>query len=171
MAATPDPKAQADQAYQAGDFESAARLYGEAASAFKAAGSELEAAEARNNQSVAYLQAGQARLALEAAAGTAEIFGSDVQRQAIAFGNEASALQALGRQEDAIAKYRLAANAFHSAGEDQLRYSVLQAVAGIQLKRGKILQALVELQDGLAEVKHPTLKQKFMRMLLRLRTW
>lgn len=176
MAEILDPKSLADQAnqvYQEGDFESAARLFGEAASVFKTAGNELEAAEMRNNQSVACLQANDAKSALEAAAGTAEIFAAagDPHRQAIAFGNEASALQALGRLDAAIAKYRQSAEAFRAAGEDQLRASVMQAVAGIQLRRGKILPALIDLQDGLADVKHPTLKQKFMRTLLRFRTW
>jgi hypothetical protein len=176
MAEISDPKAlavQADQAYQEGDFESAARLYGEAASAFTAAKAALEAAEARNNQSVAYLQAGNGKLALEAAAGTAEIFASagDARRQAIAFGNEASALQTLGRQDETIAKYRLSAAAFRVAGEDQLRFSVMQAIAGLQLKRGKILQALVELHDGLTDVKQPTFKQRLMRFLMRFRSW
>jgi tetratricopeptide (TPR) repeat protein len=171
-----DPQSLADQAnriYQEGDFENAARLYGEAASAFKATGNELEAAEMKNNQSVACLQNEEAQSALEAAAGTAEIFAlaGDPRRQAIALGNEATALQALKRFDEAIAKYRQSAEAFRAADEDQLRASVMQAIAGMQLRRGKIMQALIDLQDGLASVRHPTLKQKFMRSLLRFRTW
>jgi len=166
----PQPLAdQATRAYQEGDFESAARLFGETASALKAAGNELEAAEMKNNQSVAFLQAGNARLALEAAAGTADVFSNagDARRQGIALANEATPLQTLGRQDEAIARYRLAAEAFLKADEDQLRYSVMQAVAWIQLRRFKILPGLVDLYDGLATVKHPNFKQKIMRALLR----
>ena len=141
MAEILDPKSLADQAsrvYQEGDFESAARLYGEAASAFKTAGNELDAAEMKNNQSVAFLQAGNAQASYEAAAGTPDVFAAagDVRRQAIAFANEATALQTLGRRDQAIAQYRLSAEAFHRAGEDQLRFTVMQAIAGMQLKRG-----------------------------------
>jgi tetratricopeptide (TPR) repeat protein len=160
---------QANQAYQDGDFENAARLFGETASALKTAGNELEAAEMKNNQSVAYLQAGNARLALEAATGTPDIFANagDARRQGIALANEATPLESLGRQDEAITRYRQAAEAFQKADEDQLRYSVMQAIAWIQLRRFKILPALVDLYDGLSTVKHPTFKQKIMRALLR----
>mgnify|MGYP000088417056 CR=1 FL=1 len=59
--------------------------------------------------------------------------------------------------------------AFERAHEDQLRASVMQAMAGIELKQGKFMQAMLTLQLGLAGVKKPTLKQKILLALLRFR--
>ena len=176
MADTSDPKSlaeEADRIYQDGDFESAARLYGEVASAFQALGSVLDAAEMKNNQSVAFLQAGNAQSALEAVAGTPEVFSAaaDARRQGIALANEATPLESLGRLDQAIEKYLQSAAAFKQAGEDQLRATVMQAVAWIHLRRGKVFEALSDLRVGLADVKKPTFTQKIMKGLLRLRLW
>lgn len=171
-----DPKAlaaDATRAYQEGDFENAARLFGEAASAFVAAENPVDAAEMKNNQSVAFLQAGNAQAAFDAAHGTASTFAriTDARREGIAFGNEATALQNLGRANEALAAYDLAAEAFKRAGEDQMRATVMQAMAGIELKQGKIMKALLTLQLGLAGVKNPTFKQRILLWLSRLRAW
>jgi tetratricopeptide (TPR) repeat protein len=165
--------AEAVRVYREGDFENAARLFGEAASAFQAQGDMLEAAEMKNNQSVAFLQCGDPQASYDAALGTPEIFSAagDSKREGMALGNLASALVPLGRTEEAISFYRLAADALEKAGEDQLRASVMQALSAIQMRKGKLVEALISMQAGLAGVKHPTLKQKILRGLLRLRTW
>jgi tetratricopeptide (TPR) repeat protein len=171
-----DPKSIVDKAeavYDEGDFENAARLYGEAASIFQTLGNALNAAEMKNNQSVSFLQAGNAQLALEAAAGTAEVFSAakDARRQGIALANEATPLQSLGQLDQAIEKYHQSAEAFKQAEEDQLRATVMQAVAGIHMRRGKIFEALSAMRIGLADVKNPTFTQKILKGLLRLRLW
>ena len=176
MADTPTPKSLAEEAervYQEGDFESAARQYGEAASAFQALGSALDAAEMKNNQSVAFLQAGDAQSALETVAGTAEVFAAaaDTRRQGIALANEATPLQSLGRLDQAVEKYLQSADVFKQAGEDELYATVMQAVAGIHLRRGKVFDALSALRAGLADLKNPSFTQKIMKGLLRLRLW
>lgn len=170
------PKSLAENAmktYQEGDYANAARLFGEAASAFTAQNNLLEAAEMKNSQSVAWLQAGNPRAAYEAARSTASIFAEagDFRREGIAWGNEAAALQALGRTQDALEKYRLAAAAFERAGEDEMRNTVMQAIAGLELKRGKVMDALLNMQIGLSGIRHPTLKQKILLALLRFRAW
>jgi len=161
------------KAYQEGNYENAARLFGEAASAFTAQDNPLDAAEMKNNQSVAWLQAGNPGAAWEAARGTASVFAEadDFRREGIAWGNEAAALQALGRANDALEKYRLASAAFERAGEGEMRNTVMQAMAGIELKRGKVMDALLTMQMGLSGIKHPTLKQKILLALLRFRAW
>jgi tetratricopeptide (TPR) repeat protein len=163
----------ADEVYQEGDFENAARLYGEAASAFQVQGMLATAAEMKNNQSVALLQAGNAQLAYEAAAGTSEVFASaaDPRRQGIALANEATALEALKRIDEALEKYLQSADVFKQTDEDQFRASVLQAVAWITLRRGKLFEALNYLRTSVADLKNPTLKQKITRGLLQLRLW
>jgi len=166
-----DLAADAIRVYQEGEYENAARLFGEAASVFQAQGNDLDAAEMKNNQSVALLQAGDAQGSFDSAQGTAQIFfaGGDFRRQGMAFGNEATALTSLGRLDDAMQSYRLSADALEKAGEDQLRATVMQALAGIQLRKGKIMEALLSMQIGLAGVKQPTLKQKILRGMLRFR--
>ena len=166
-----DLAADAIRVYQEGEYENAARLFGEAASVFQAQGNELDAAEMKNNQSVALLQAGDAQGSFDSAHGTAQVFfaSGDFRRQGMAFGNEATALTSLGRLDDAMQSYRLSADALEKAGEDQLRATVMQALAGIQLRKGKIMEALLSMQIGLAGVKQPSLKQKILRGMLRFR--
>jgi tetratricopeptide (TPR) repeat protein len=164
---------EAERVYQEGDFESAARLYGEAASTFQALGSTLDSAEMKNNQSVSFLQAGNPQSALDAVTGTADIFANakDLRRQGIALANVATPLQSLGRLDEAVEGYLQASVVFKQAGEDQLYATVMQAVAGIHLRRGKIFEALSAQRAGLADLKNPSFTQKIMRGLLRLRLW
>lgn len=166
-----DLVANAKRVYQDGDYISAARLFGEAASVFQAHGNALDAAELKNNQSVALLQSGDAQGSFDAAYGTSMVFfaSADFRRQGMAFANEASALIELGRVAEGSQSYKLAADALEKAGEDQMRASVMQALAIVQLRKGKALEALLSMQLGLAGVKKPTLKQKVLRNLLRLR--
>jgi tetratricopeptide (TPR) repeat protein len=176
MAQSDNPKSlsnNADEAYQEGDFERAARVYGEAASAFQAQGDVVTAAEMKNNQSVSFLQANNALSAYESAAGTSEVFAAagDTRRQGIAIANEATALQALNRTDQAIEKYVQAGEAFKQADEEQLRASVLQAIAWIMLRRFKIFEALSYIRASVIDLKNPTFNQKIMRGLLRLRLW
>jgi len=173
---TSAPKSLGDEAervYQEGDFESAARLYGEAASTFQAQGNALDGAEMRNNQSVAFLQGGNAQAALDAVTGTADIFAdaNDLRRQGIALANEATPLQSLGRLDEALESYLRAGAVFKQAGEDQLYAMVMQAVAGIYLRRGKFFEALSAQRTGLADLKNLSFTQKIMKALLRLRLW
>ena len=174
--ANQDPKtlaANATKVYQEGDFDNAARLFGEAASAFQAENNALDAAEMKNNQSVAFIQSGDAQASYEAAHGTAEIFlaAGDMRRTGMARSNEATALETSGRLDEALQIYRQAADDLEKAGEDQLRASVMQAVAGIQLRKGKIMEALLAMHIGLTGVKQPTLKQKILRSMLKFKAW
>jgi tetratricopeptide (TPR) repeat protein len=171
-----DPKIianQASQAYQEGDFEQAARLFAQAASAYQTAEQPLDAAEMRNNQSVAHLQNDDAQAALTAVLGTAAIFAAagDTRRQGLAAGNEASALEALNRLEEAAACYQTSGDLLETVEEDQMRASVMQSLAWILVRRGKLLEGLYAMNSGLRGLKKPTLKQKILRTLLKLRTW
>ncbi|MEI6289528.1 MAG: hypothetical protein WCP19_03775 [Chloroflexota bacterium] len=167
-----DTAAEAIKVYQSGDFLKAAQLFGQAAENYKSNGNLLDEAEMKNNQSVAYLQAGDAQNSYSAAAGTAAVFfkGGDFRRQGMALGNEAAALAALNRFDEASESYRSAAAALETAGEDQLRATVMQALAGIQLRKGKIMDALLTMRMGLSGVKEPSLKQKILLNLLKIRS-
>ncbi|PKN94933.1 MAG: hypothetical protein CVU44_03760 [Chloroflexi bacterium HGW-Chloroflexi-6] len=171
-----DPKiisTQASQSYQEGDFKQAAQLFAEAAQAFTETGNLLDAAEMRNNQSVALLQNDDAQAALDAVVGTDLIFADagDTRRQGLALGNEAAALEELKRLDDAIARYQASADLLEQAGEDQMRAIVMQSLAWIHIRRGNFFEGLFAMNSGLRGVKNPTLKQKILRTVLKIRVW
>jgi tetratricopeptide (TPR) repeat protein len=159
---------QAKQTYQAGDYPQAAQAFGEAATAFTSAGDALMAAELKNNQSVALLIGGDALAALAALEGTDRIFADsgDFRRQGMALANQASALQALKRVNDAIDSYKRAGDALEKANEGDLRVDVMKQLSVLQMRRFKFYDAVITLQSGLAGVKNPTLKQRFMKKIL-----
>jgi tetratricopeptide (TPR) repeat protein len=173
---TSDPKAlsgQATRSYQDGDFAQAAQLFEQAAQAYLDAGNALDAAEMRNNQSVALLQENNPQGAYEAALGTDAVFAEagDIRRQGMALGNQAAALEELKRIDEAIPLYQSAAELLAQAGEDQMRALIMQSLATIYIKRGKFYDGLFAMNDGLRNIKNPTLKQKVLRQILKLRTW
>ncbi len=128
------------QAFEAGEYESAADLFENAAQGYSALNDQVNAAEQKNNKSVALLKMGKAQEALDATLGTQEIFvqAGDLKRQGMAVGNQAAALEALKRFDEAYAAYEQSAGLFAEAGEGDLRSMVLKAAAGIKLKRGKV---------------------------------
>ncbi len=159
---------QAKRTYQAGDYPAAVQAFAEAVSAYAEAGDALMSAEMKNNQSVALLRDKQAQAALEAAQGTDAIFAEagDTRRQGMALANQASALEALKRFKEAIDFYTRAGDALEKAGEIDLRLEVMQLLSALHLRRFKFFDAIIALQSGLAAVKNPTSKQRFMKKLL-----
>ena len=159
---------QAKQLYELGDFPAAANRFAEAAVSFGAAGDVLMAAEMKNNQSVALLRDKKAQAALEVVQGTEALFASagDARREGMALANQASALEALKRFKEAIDCFRQAAEALEKAGEDQMRLSVMQLLSMLFFRRFKFYDSVITLQSGLAGVKDPTPKQRFMKRLV-----
>jgi tetratricopeptide (TPR) repeat protein len=162
---------QAKLTYQAGDYLQAAHLFEEAASGYISMGNKLMSAEMKNNQSVAFLLSGDAQAALTAVEGTDAIFADseDFRRQGMALANQASALEALKRVKDAIETYKKAAAALEKADAGDLRADVMQLLSMLYLRRFKFYDAVITLQSGLAGVKNPTLKQRFMKKILFVR--
>ncbi|MGB7873246.1 MAG: hypothetical protein WBL25_02595 [Anaerolineales bacterium] len=160
---------QGKQAFAAQDYEQAASFFSEAASAYEALDDTLNAAETKNNLSVAMLQAGKAQAAFEAAAGTDEIFSqaNDVKRQAMALGNQAAALDALKKPDQALEAYEQSAALFAEAGESEMRSIVLQSAAAIKLKRGKVMDSALSMIGSVESTQKPNLLQRFLRFLLR----
>jgi tetratricopeptide (TPR) repeat protein len=161
------------QAFQKGQYEAAANSFAAAAEGYAAAGKPTDSAEMKNNQSVALLKAGDAQGAFDAAAGTDSIFqaAGDIRRQGFAVGNEASALDALGRLDEAAKKYQQSADLLEDAGEDQMRAIVLQSLSTLQFKQGRAIDAAISMQSGVIGVKKPTLKQRITKTLIKFRIW
>ena len=158
-------------AFAAKKFKQAATNFTNAAAAFEALDDMLNAAEMKNNLSVALLQAGMAEEAFEAAAGTEVIFAqaADTKRQAMAFGNQAAALEALKKLDRALDAYERSAALFAEAGESEMRSMVLQSAAALKLKRGKMMDSALSMIGSVESTKKPNLLQRFLRFLLRIR--
>jgi tetratricopeptide (TPR) repeat protein len=158
------------QTYEKGNYLAAADLFWQAAQAYAAAQDELNAAEMKNNQSVALLQAGKAKEALRATEGTEQVFekAGDIKRQGIAVSNRAAALEGLKKWKEALAEYDRAASLFEQIGEGDMHSMVRKAGAGINLKRGHLSDSQMDVYDSLRLVKKPTLSQRIMKFLVRM---
>jgi len=156
-------------AYQQGDFIAAGRAYEAAAASYQAAGDPLNAAEMRNNSSVAYLQAGERQAALNAVEGTPSIFASagDVRRQGMALGNLGSALEANNRLAEAAEAYQQSADLLSQSGEQDLRAYVMKSLSALQLRKGQHVEALATMQAGLEGMEHPKPQERLLKRLLR----
>lgn len=161
---------QGKQTYEKGNYLAAADLFAQAAHAYASVQDELNSAEMKNNQSVALLQAGKAREALQATEGTERIFekAGDMKRKGIAISNQAAALEGLKKWKEALAEYDRAAALFEQIGEGDMHSIVRNAAAGINLKRGHLSDSQMDVYDSLRLVKKPTLLQRIMKFLVRM---
>ena len=160
---------QGKQAFAAEEYDQAASFFFEAVSAYEALDDPLNAAETRNNLSVALLQAGKAQAAFDAAEDTDEVFAqaNDLKRQAMALGNQAAALEALKKFDQALEAYERSAALFAEAGESEMRSIVLQSAAALKLKRGKVMDSAFSMIGSVESAPKPNLLQRFLRFLLR----
>lgn len=161
---------QGKEEYASGNHAAAADLFARAAQAYLDAQDELNAAEMRNNQSVALLQAGRTKEALQATDGTEAVFekAGDVRRQGFAAGNRAAALEGLKKYDEALAEYERAASLLEQAGEGDMHSVVRKAAANLNLKRGRVTAAQMDVYDSLRLVEKPSLTQRFMKFLRRI---
>ena len=156
--------------YEQGHYLAAADLFSQAAQAYISARDELNAAEMKNNRSVALLQAGKALEALQATEGTEAVFekAGDIKRQGIAVSNRAAALEGLKKWSEALAEYDRAASLFEQAGEGDMHSTVRKAAANVNLIRGRIAESQMDVYDSLRLVEKPTLTQRIMKFLMRI---
>lgn len=167
------PTALADKGkkeYEKGNYLAAADLFLQAAQAYETAQDDLNAAEMKNNQSVALLQAGKTREALQATEGTEDVFqkAGDIKRQGIAVSNHAAALEGLKKWKEALTEYDRAASLFEQTGEGDMHSIVRKAAADINLKHGRIIASQMDVYDSLRLVKKPTLTQRIVKFLMRI---
>ncbi len=156
-------------AFEAGKYESAASTFESAVKSYAALGDQINAAEMKNNMSVALLQAGKAQEALDAALGTDEVFANiqDLKRQGIAVGNQAAALEALKRNEEALVAYERSAQLFADAGEGDMRALVLRSAAGIKLKKGKVAESAFKMIGSLEAKDKPSIFERILKFFMR----
>ncbi len=156
-------------AFRAGRFSEAAAAFERAVAGFTAAGDALGAAEAANNRSVALLKAGDAAGALQAATGTEAVFAAagDPKRQGMACANQAAALEALNRPEEALEWYGRSSDLLKQAGEKEFRAIVLESITNLQLRTGKQLQALASMDAALENKPRLSFKDRLLKKLLK----
>jgi tetratricopeptide (TPR) repeat protein len=156
--------------YGKGNFKASAELFAQAAQAYASLQDTLNAAEMKNNESVALLQAGKAKESLRATDGTEEVFqkAGDIKRQGIAVSNRAAALEGLKKWQEALAEYDRAASLFEQAGEGDMHSIVRKAAANLNLKRGRVMDSSMDVYDSLRLVEKPTFSQRIMKFLMRL---
>ena len=167
-----DAKTLADQGkqeYIKGAFDAAADLFSQAALAYENVQDELNAAEMKNNQSVALLKAGKAEAALHATDGTEAVFqkAGDLKRQGIAIANRAAALEGQKKLSEAMDEYNRAADIFEEIGEGDMHSMVRKATAEIFLKRGYIANTQMDVLDSLRLAEKPTFTQRILKFLMR----
>ena len=161
---------QGKQEYAKGAFLFAANKFSQAAQVYQDIQDALNAAEMKNNESVALVKAGKAEAALQATEGTEAIFqkAGDLKRQGIAIANRAAALEGLKKLNEAVAEYNRAADIFEQLGEGDMHSVVRKASAEIFLKRGYIGNTQMDVFDSLRLVEKPTLSQRILKFLMRL---
>ena len=161
--------AKGKQAFAQKNFIEAAEYFRQAAEGYTLGRAGLQAAESKNNLSVALLQAGKAKEALEAALDTDKVFAgaNDVKRQAMAIGNQAAALEWLHRYDEAIEKYEISADLFGTVNEGDLRAMVMKSAAALKLKTGKITEAAFKMMGSIDVKKNPTIFERIMKFFMK----
>jgi tetratricopeptide (TPR) repeat protein len=161
---------QAQKAYKAGRFPQAAAHYLQARTLFQNSGDEVKAAEAANNASVALLQSGDPQAALDASQGTEKVFemAGDLRRQAIALGNQAAALDALNRLEEALKQYWLCSDLLKKSGDEENRTYILKSISTLQIRTGHELEALATMDAALQNQKQLSFQERFLKKLLQI---
>jgi tetratricopeptide (TPR) repeat protein len=156
--------------YQNGRYAQAAQLFEQASRSWDASGNKVQSAEARNNASVAHLKAGDAAAALQAALGTEQIFAEagDLRRQGMALANQASALEELGKLQEALEHFQLASSLLKQSGDKEMRASVLKNISTLQIRTGNQLQALASMDAALENQPRLSAREKMLQKLLRI---
>ena len=156
--------------YAEGNFLEAADLFLQSAQNYDSIQDQLNAAEMKNNQSVALLQAGNAKGALQATEGTEAIFeqAGDLKRQGIAISNRGAAFEGLKRWGEALQEYDRAAAIFESLGEGDMHSTVRNAAAAIHLRRGRLGDSQMDVLDGLRLVEKPSFSQRMLKFFMKI---
>lgn len=157
------------QAFEAGQYEPAVSKFEAASDGYASLNDKVNAAEMKNNVSVALLKLGRGQAALDAALGTDQVFAqaNDLKRQGMALGNQAAALEALKRWDEALAAYDRSAEVLAQAGEGDLRSLVLKSAAAVKLRRGKVSESAFKMIGSLEAKDKPSIFERLLKSLLR----
>ncbi len=171
-----DPAALAEEgktAFRNGQFDAAADLFRRASAAYTLGRDGRLAAEMQNNLSVALLQAGKPDESLKAVLGTDQVFAgaNDLKRHGMALGNQAAALEALNRTDEALAAYESSAEILTQAKEGEMLAMVKKSAAAIRLKRGEVRASALGMLGSIEAKAKPSFFERILKALLRLKPW
>lgn len=158
--------------FEEGLYLEAAERFEQARQAFDAEGDVLEAAEMLNNLGITYRMRHEWDRAAKALEKAESAFTAldDRSRQAQVLGNLGGLYASQGERQKACTTLREAADIFGDLGDEQHRGETLLAL-GVQLwKAGDRQAGLAAYQAGLETLEQPSLTQKALRGLLKLRT-
>jgi tetratricopeptide (TPR) repeat protein len=161
-------------AFERGQYKEAAEFFRRASQALSLGGATPDTvAEMNNNLSVALLLAGKPGEALEAALGADQVFAAlnDRKRQGMSLGNQAAALEALGRADEALAAYDRSVEILGKAGEGDLLAMVKKSAAAIRLKRGDVVQSALNMVGSVEAKTKPSIFERILKFFLRFKTW
>src|SRR5450759_101070 len=158
------------KAFQAQDLQKAKECFQAAREGFTNSGNSTKEAAMANNLSVILLKNGDAKAALQIADGTDKIFAeaSDPQRQAMAFGNQGAALEALGQLKDALIVYQKSSDLLKQTGDKENRSIVLASISQIEMRMGQPLEAMVSMQISLDNRPKLSFREKLLNKLLKV---
>ncbi len=167
----PSPQELKDEglaAYRAERLDEAAEKFAAAAQAYEAAKDRGAAAEMQNNVCVVKMAQQAWEAALQAVAGTPEIFRElgDSMREAQAIANLAAAHEGAGQVDEALALYEQAIDQFGELGEQENRAACFKKLSALQIKKGQQMQALASMQAGLNLSSDLSAKEKTLKGVL-----
>lgn len=156
------------EAYKKKDFTTASDLFRECIRLLDEQKDLITAAEMRNNLSVVLLELKNPEEAFAILQDTDQVFANanDKQRQAMALGNKASALQAMGKLPEALSIYERSADIFKEINEKEMRSITLKKISDLQLKTGKQYQALASLEAAYDQNDKKTRKEQILKGFL-----
>jgi len=160
-------KLKAESNYIEKKYSEAAQNYLELANESYLAGNEAEQAELKNNASVAFLLAGNCQAAYESSFQTELVFlkSGNLKFAGMSLGNQAAALEELGRNKEALTLFEKGAQVLKEAGENDLRAYILKRISVIKLKQGQHLEALATMDAALDNVNSLSKKERFLKRL------
>jgi tetratricopeptide (TPR) repeat protein len=126
--------------------------------------SEQDLAEMKNNLSVALIEMHEPQQAYDVVSGTEEVFErlGDKKSQAMALANIGTALQTLGRKEEALVSFERSSDLFKETDEKLLRATILKKISDLQITTGKPLQAIASMQASYDQKESKTFKEKIL---------
>jgi tetratricopeptide (TPR) repeat protein len=148
-------------------YVDAARLFEKLASAYQDLKEVCKSAEMMNNASVAYLMAGDPQKSYELSKDTHLTFEEtkDWKNYGLAMGNQASALENLGKKDLALEYYQIAADKLKLAGEKESRAFVLKRISALQIQKGDQLDALGSMTAALHNLPELSRREKILKKL------
>lgn len=160
----------AKAAYEAEEYAQAEAAFKAAQAAYTEAGDPLNAAEMANNLSVTLLKAGNPAAALQCIENTDQVFAQagDLDRQAKALGNQATALDELKRYDEAMTRYQQSVEVFKQIGQNDMAALVLKRISNMQYRTHNRAAAMSTMLDALNLQSRLSLQDRILKGLMKI---